>query len=261
MEMLDPSKFKSPKDLLSTEDFEKYSSYVYPFNLPILHEALKTKLKEDPGYEIWVPLKYYRLATRIKTPGKQALVEPWGILLSNQGRVYSRRPKANRELSVHNDEGYRRVSIGMGKNREEGFLIHRAIACCFIALPEELVLKHPEELHVNHIDGVKDNPALANLEWSTAKGNAEHALSKGLYVPPSGVNHYAIKPVKGIVHSGPNVGYEFLIRGSKEFKQHGFNQGNVSKCCLGQQETHKNCKWVFATEEEIQALAGKEIKV
>ncbi len=51
--------------------------------------------------------------------------------------------------------------------------IHRWIAIAFI--PNPLSLKC-----VNHIDGVKTNNHVSNLEWISYKGNAVHALLTGL---------------------------------------------------------------------------------
>lgn len=55
-------------------------------------------------------------------------------------------------------------------------LIHRLLALTFLPHPE-LPL---EDLEVNHIDGVKTNNALSNLEWVTYSGNILHAYQTGL---------------------------------------------------------------------------------
>lgn len=54
--------------------------------------------------------------------------------------------------------------------------IHRLLALTFLPKPETPV----EELEVNHIDGVKTNNALSNLEWVTFSGNLFHAYMNDL---------------------------------------------------------------------------------
>ena len=56
---------------------------------------------------------------------------------------------------------------------EKNQFIHRLLAQAFISNP----LTKP---HVNHIDGNKQNNRLVNLEWSTCKENAQHAVDLGL---------------------------------------------------------------------------------
>jgi hypothetical protein len=55
-----------------------------------------------------------------------------------------------------------------------GRLVHRIVAAAFIPNPLNL----PE---VNHIDGVKTNNAVSNLEWISTADNKRHAQRLGLY--------------------------------------------------------------------------------
>lgn len=81
-----------------------------------------------------------------------------------------------------NRDGYIKYSLsknGILKN----YQIHRLVAIAFIPNP----LKKPQ---VNHINGIKSDNYLNNLEWSTISENNKHALNNGLRTLPNGVNHY-----------------------------------------------------------------------
>lgn len=77
-------------------------------------------------------------------------------------------------------DGYKSVSISidgiMGPKR-----VHRLVMLTFFPI------EHPENYVVNHIDAVKSNNCILNLEWCTTKENCEHAASLGLY--KSGEGH------------------------------------------------------------------------
>lgn len=240
------------KDLLSPEELEQYQETVYPFNLSILHNALKLKLEEDPDYEVWVPLVYYKFLPYLRAAGKSADFNPYKVFISNKGRVQSFRYKEPRILAVTQPEdGYEWINLQVGKT-SESVIIHRAMGCNFIPLPEELKLSHPKDLQVNHIDGIKSNKDLGNLEWVTPSRNQLHASENGLM--PSGVDSQLTKAVKGVVLKGLYTGHAFILHGLKDHLTYGFQQPNISACCAGRVKSHKSCKWTIATPEEIESL-------
>jgi hypothetical protein len=103
-------------------------------------------------------------------------------IITKEGSIISK--KTGKQIYVHvNKKGYNFVRL-----YDNGFsctcLVHRMIAEMYVPNPDKL----PE---VNHKDGNKSNNNHWNLEWTTRKGNVDHAVANGLV--PSGVNHYSSK--------------------------------------------------------------------
>jgi formate dehydrogenase assembly factor FdhD len=85
------------------------------------------------------------------------------------------RRRCGRMLNQRNRNGYLAVNLSdPSRATKVAYGVHRLVAEAFIQNPDSL----PE---VNHKDTCKTNNHLDNLEWSTRKGNAEHALRNGCY--------------------------------------------------------------------------------
>ena len=80
---------------------------------------------------------------------------------------------SNKYLKAAYDKyGYLRVGLNKN-NKKYSKLVHRLVLSSF----EDNPMNKPQ---VNHIDGVKSNNKLSNLEWCTESENSIHAYSKGL---------------------------------------------------------------------------------
>jgi hypothetical protein len=75
--------------------------------------------------------------------------------------------KKNKELSYSYVDGYKRVSITNNENKRKSLLVHRLIAETYIENPTKKV-------YVNHINKIKHDNKIQNLEWVTASENNFH---------------------------------------------------------------------------------------
>jgi hypothetical protein len=128
--------------------------------------------------------------------------------------------------------GYYVVNLCRDSGQKQ-FKIHRLVAEAFIPNPDNLPF-------INHKDGVKTNNLPSNLEWVTPLGNVTHALRVGL--TKSGAKHNNTMPVQATPVNG-HVGHVFF--GTVQLRIAGFNQGNVSNCCTGRNQTHYGYRWSY----------------
>lgn len=104
------------KDLLNEKELEEYNKTEYPFNLSILHTALKQKLQEDPNYEVWVPLVYYKCEVLVTKKNEPLLIQPYKTFISNRGNIQALQRNPPVIESRLTAEGYVAVSVTHNKN-------------------------------------------------------------------------------------------------------------------------------------------------
>lgn len=101
---------------------------------------------------------------------------------TEDGEIFSK--ITNRYLCCKGDKnGYLRVGLTSDDGVLKTHKIHRLILLTFKPIP------NASEMVVNHIDGVKSNNHVSNLEWSTTVENIRHAFDTGLRTStPAGVS-------------------------------------------------------------------------
>ena len=71
--------------------------------------------------------------------------------------------------------GYMYITLIHGEGKRRNKTLHSLLATAFLDNPNNLT-------QVNHIDGVKHNNDLNNLEWSSPSHNVRHAFTNNLTV-------------------------------------------------------------------------------
>jgi hypothetical protein len=89
------------------------------------------------------------------------------------GNIYSIKYNKKRLLKPNiGKDGYQRIKL-YKCNKNKTFLIHRIVADSYLS-------NDSNKPQVNHINGIKTDNRVENLEWCTASENVIHSYRKGL---------------------------------------------------------------------------------
>ncbi len=97
--------------------------------------------------------------------------------ISSNGSVWSKRNSMWLKPDIR--RGYLYYSLCTDGKRKS-YTAHRLVAMHFIK-------KVDNKRQVNHINGIKSDNRLENLEWCTPGENQKHALANGLMKPKKGI--------------------------------------------------------------------------
>lgn len=115
--------------------------------------------------EIWAPI----------TDGMVKGIIENRYYISNFGNVYDYYKNKKVKSIVNPDSGYLVVNLRLKNKKGRYLYTHRLVALAFLYDPE-LNYSHV----VNHINGVKTDPKVDNLEFCSQRQNSIHAINTGL---------------------------------------------------------------------------------
>lgn len=176
--------------------------------------------------EIWRPVKGFEGLYEVSNYGRvKALYREW--ITGKNTRRYKQE-----HIMVHFDLGRGYVATNLTKNGKQKLTyIHRIVATSFLPIEEG-------KIEVNHIDGVKSNNCLNNLEWCTPGENQKHAYRTGLKKKP-------FKPVKPVIQLTISGDVVKRWRSLKELHSSGFDRSAVIRVAKGRQKTSYGFKWMY----------------
>lgn len=200
------------------------------------------------------PVKYFSIMEHYKNLSLENIEgEIWkdvgyeGLyLVSNYGRIKILSRPLNCGVKImwrkekickttKNKYGY--INFSATKNyKKKTPTVHRAVAKSFIENPLN-------KKTVNHINGIKTDNIVENLEWATDSENEFHSYRVLGRYSPKGGNHYKSKRIVQKTVAGEVVKiWDCQSTAARELKIH---QTKISAVCLGNRKTAGGFKWDF----------------
>lgn len=150
--------------------------------------------------------------------------------VSNKGEV--RNDVTNRILRQATQQGYKFVTLQtlIGTKRSR---VHRLVANAFIENP----LKKP---YVNHINGIRSNNEVSNLEWVTPSENTKHAWEEGLATSTrkKKVKQYSLNGVF-------MMEYESITDAAEQTES---QAPKITLCCQRERQSTNQYQWRYSDD-------------
>lgn len=148
----------------------------------------------------------------------------------------------NKELSPRIQQGYKHVTIYINK-KPKSCRVHRLVATAFIPNLEN-------KPYVNHLNGIRSDNRVENLEWATPSENTQHAVDTGLFKPTR---------EKQVVQYSLNGNKIATYRSiSEAARKTNSSVEKIVGCCQFVRKTHNEFQWRYK-EDEVDKLQSVEL--
>lgn len=155
-----------------------------------------------------------------------------------------RNDNTNKILSQRIQQGYCHVGLTIN-GKAKSCRVHRLVAQAFIPNPEN-------KPYVNHIDGIRSNNNVENLEWCTPRENTQHTVKTGLMLP---TRERAV--IQFSLEGERLAEYVSLAEAAR---QTGSSVEKIVLCCQMQRKTHNNFQWRYKEDDASSIQATEKPK-
>ena len=136
------------------------------------------------------------------------------------------------------ERGYLKVNLWK-EGKIKRYSVHRLVLSTFSPV------ENSHELQVNHINELKDDNRLENLEWVTCKDNQNHG-TRNKRISEKNTNGKCSIPIVQLTLEGK---YIRSYKSSHEAEREGkFNNSLIIQCCKGKRKSHGGYKWQYLSE-------------
>ena len=162
--------------------------------------------------------------------------------VSTEGEV--RKDTTNYILSQSSYQDYKFVTL-LINGQQKRMRVHRMVAMTFIENPDN-------KPYVNHINGIRYDNNVENLEWVTQSENIQHAVRTGL------MQNGRKKAVIQYNLNGDRMAT--FESASEAARQTGGSQSKITMCCKRQRETANDYQWRYYDDiQDVQKVEKKFI--
>lgn len=189
----------------------------------------------------------------------QSGVEIWrdieGFIGWYQISTFGRVKTLSRKISNWSKFRISEEKIKVGNLRKDGYIATTFCVDCKITMKKfhrlvgEAFLYNPEnKIDINHLDGVRHNNMLNNLEWATRSENKLHGFRIGITKPTClgrfGKAHHRSKPVYKIDALSGNI-IERYEGGMDASRKCGLDHKAISKAARNENMEYMGYRWIY----------------
>lgn len=191
--------------------------------------------KDIVGFEGYYQVSNYGRVKSLKRTYKQY-----------DGYSFSNHTYRERILKTNiNKQGYIIVSINKKCHRYTK-QVHRLVAKAFLN-------NYNDKLEVNHINGIKIDNRVDNLEMVTRLENQHHAEKNNLIKRKKGKNNHSSKPILEYDDKGELIREYYSLTNASEINN--INIKHISYCLRkGRKDKYKNSIWKYKEEKDGKIL-------